>query len=309
MNRTFLILAVTIMAACSNAGRSNAAPQAATSVFTAETELPLPAIPDSLRQPAQRATYILAHFWDALDFTDTATTHIEPFMERNFVNFVNLYPHAIPDSLPSITASFLQRATADTPTRLFVYSLIDKYLSEPESPVFSDDAYITFLSEWTKLKLDPYELEEPRYRLAAALKNRPGTRAADFVYRTASGSSSTLHKTMAPALLMVLYDPDCDHCMEVITSLRHNADLNSLISDGRLEVLAVYVESDPALWQSTASTMPENWTVGTDLTGILDKELYDIPTMPGLYLLSADKTVLLRQPTLESLRSALPSLK
>jgi len=307
MNRTFIIPILSILAACANisGNATTASGNTHGSTFTADTELPLPAVPDSIRNPDQRATFILSHFWDALDFADTATTHIEPFMERNFVNFVNLYPHACPDSLPAITASFLKRATTDTPTRLLIYSLIEKYLSEPESPVFSDDSYILFLSEWVKLKLDPYELEEPRYSLAAALKNRPGTPAADFRFRTISGKTSSLYDTKAPRLLMVLYDPDCDHCMETIAQLRADSTINSLISDGKLSVLAVYVESDEQLWRSTAPSMPSDWTIAADLSHILDSELYDIPTMPGLYLLGPDKTVLLRQPTLTSLRSAL----
>lgn len=305
MNRTLLIAAVAILAACSNAGRSSAASQAATTTFTADTDLPLPRVPETLRTPRERATYVLKHFWDALDFNDTAAMHIEPFIERNFVNFVNLYPHAISDSLPAITARFLQASTRDTRTRLFIYSLIDKYLSEPESPVFSDDSYILFMSEWVKLPLDSYELEEPRYRLAAAKKNRPGSRATDFKYRTIGGVTSSLHATVAPATLLILYDPDCDHCMKVIGQLRDDPALNSLIEDGKLKVLAVYVESDRELWESTAPTMPRNWIVATDLTRVLDNELYDIPSMPGLYLLSEDKTVVMRQPTLDTLRQAI----
>ncbi len=271
-----------------------------------EPQLPLPQIPDSLRQPVDRAGYLLAHFWDALDFADTALTHNRPFMEQNFVNFVNLYPHADSALLPDVTRDFLLKATTDRATASMVYELIEKYLSEPESPVRSDDSYITFLEQWVKLPgFDSYELEEPKYRLAAALKNRPGTRAADFSYRTRVGQETTLASTEAPLLLLLFYDPDCDHCQTVIASLRTDPEVQSMIEAGKLRVLAVYTEGNEALWQSTAATMPAEWTVATDLSGIVDNELYDIPEMPGIYLLDGEKKVLLRSPSLSALSEAI----
>lgn len=301
-----LILSLAIVFGACSSGATNTAAHASEAALSPSEELPLPTVPDSLRQPAARATYLLAHFWDAMDFADTALTRNSQFMERNFANFVNLYPHAIADSLPSITGRFLRRATTDTPSRLLLYDIIDRYLNTPDSPVQSDDAYITFLSQWVELPgIDKYELEEPRYRLASALKNRPGTRAADFRYRTIDGAESSLDGTAANRLLMVLYDPDCDHCTETMSALAASPEINELIESGKLKVLAVRVEGPDDLWQQTAHAMPANWTVGTDLTGVLDAELYDIPEMPGLYLLDADKTVLLRQPPLGRLLQTL----
>lgn len=299
-----------ILGACSPKG--NASPTAAQSSSTSDiaAELPLPAVPDSLRQPADRATYLLSHFWDAMDFTDTALTRNEEFMGRNFANFVNLYPHAIVDSIPGITRRFLLRATADPESRANIYDIMVSYLSDPESPVCSEPDYILFLDEWVNLPaLDSYELTEPRYRLAAALRNREGTVAADFDYRTAQGESSSLHRTKGRATILLFYDPDCDHCMEVIGQLRADANLNKLIDRGTVTVLAVYTESDNSLWEATAATMPQNWIVATDLTRILDNELYDIPQMPGIYLLNHDKTVLLRQPTPDTLLKTLATTK
>lgn len=301
MNFLPLLLTLLSLSACSGS-KPAGAPQPR---ISAEAELPLPAIPDTMRNPADRATFLLRHFWDAMDFADTTLTRSEPFMERNFVNFVNLYPHAITDSLPAITADLLHRATIDDPSRQLLYSLIDKYLASADSPVASDDTYIAFLSEWVRLPLDSYELIEPRYRLESALKNRPGTIAADFSYQLTDGTTHTLHSTSAPRILLLFYDPDCDHCMATISQLRSDPDINRLIDSGRLTLLAIYTEGDADLWHQTAPSMPTNWTVGIDASSIIDSDIYTIPEMPGLYLLDSDHRVILRQPTLSLLRSTL----
>ena len=56
-------------------------------------ELPLPAIPDSLRTPRKRAAYLLAHFWDSMSFADTLRSRNPGFMEQNLVNYLSLFPH------------------------------------------------------------------------------------------------------------------------------------------------------------------------------------------------------------------------
>ena len=77
-------------------------------------ELPLPAIPDSLRTPRKRAAYLLAHFWDSMSFADTLRSRNPGFMEQNLVNYLSLFPHALPQSLPSPVGRLLQRAAVDS---------------------------------------------------------------------------------------------------------------------------------------------------------------------------------------------------
>lgn len=272
-------------------------------------ELPLPEIPATLRAPRERAAYLMEHFWDSLDPADTARLHDSRFMEQNFVNFVNLYQHADSARWHEPTLSFLTRVTAAPRTRALVYELIEMYLSDPQSPVRSDDVYIEFLSQWTRLPgLDTYELEEPRYRLAAALKNRPGTPAADFDFITRHGNATSLYSQPGVPTLLLLYDPDCEHCMEVIAKLRNDETLAYLIEKDRIKVVAVCVEGDRDLWSRTEKDMPREWTVGIDDSGILDNELYDIPELPGIYLLDSDRKVILRDPVLEKLQEALAGL-
>lgn len=316
MNLLTLIPLAMALAACS-ANSSGGTDRAAAQTDTSETAaasgrlLPLPAVPDTLRAPAERATFLLEHFWDAMDFADTALTRSEAFMEPNFVNFAALYPHADTTRLPGITARFLQKATADTPSRLLLYDLVDKYLARADSPVANDSTYITFLDQWVKLEgIDSYELVEPSYRLAAAVKNRVGSQAADFTFATADGRESTLAAAArkAPRVLVVFYDPDCDHCRETIARLRADSNLALAVTAGRLKVLAVYVGDDTELWHNDLPGMPADWTVAIDRSSVVDGELYDIPEMPGIYLVDGAMKVEMRNPSAARLEKKLAEI-
>ncbi len=237
-----------------------------------------------------------------MDFADTLRSHNKMFMEQNFVNFASLFPYTEEDALSRAFDILLARASVDKEALNIVCDLAEKYLSEADSPLRNEEQYILFLEEQLQLPaLSADERLRPAMRLQTAKKNRQGTKATDFTYTTREGKKSTLMNTPGKRLLMVFYDPACSHCTDILNGLRRNNLLNSLIEKGELNVLAVYTEGDNNLWEQTRDSMPEPWTVAIDGSNIVDNVLYDIPAMPVLYLLSTDKTVLLKDPTPEML--------
>lgn len=123
-------------------------------------------------------------------------------------------------------------------------------------------------------------------------KNAPGTIAADFRFATPEQSECTLH-TFLPGepLMMLLYDPDCDHCRDVIKQLSNLTG----------NVLAVCVESTPQRWEQTRTALPESWIKAFDRTGILDQDIYSAYSLPSIYLLDGERKVLLKNPSPDKL--------
>ncbi len=66
-------------------------------------------------------------------------------------------------------------------------------------------------------------------------------------------------------------------------------------------MLPIYTEGDRPLWEKTKSSMPSEWTVGYDDSNIAENGLYNLPSMPILYLLGKDKKVLLKETNLEGI--------
>lgn len=258
-------------------------------------ELPLPEVPALLTAPEERAAYVLEHFWDGMDFRDTLRSRDRLFMEQCFVNFLSLFPHALPQSLPSPVGRLLQRAAVDSVAFRLVNSLAEHYLDDPNSHMRNEEHYILFLEALLSLPgLPEAERIRPAYRLETTRKNRPGTIAADFAYTDHRGKRQTLHGTPAPRLLLLFYDPACSHCAEILDALQESPALTRLIAAGELAVLAAYTEGDRRLWDETKAALPQEWTVGIDNSRIVERELYSLPAMPVIYLLDKDKRVLLK---------------
>ena len=170
----------------------------------------------------------------------------------------------------------------------------DHYLYDPNSPLRDEELYMLFARQMLEsYSLDDAERMVLESQLEEASRNRPGTRAADFAYISSSGGQGTLHTT-APGreLLLIFYDPDCTHCAEVIERLGNDAGLAQQIDAGRVAVLAVYPDSDVALWQKTAGDLPSSWTVARAADPEMLSDLYSIPVTPVIYLLDANRRVI-----------------
>lgn len=266
-------------------------------------ELQLPAIPANLRQPAERAAYLIRHFWDNLDFGDPVRARNELFMEQNFANFISVFPHAAEPARRDAVEILLRRAAADSTAYALVAEIAERYLYNDDSPLRSEEYYILFLEQLAESPvLGEYGTLRPRYQLEAARKNRPGMVAADFDYTTPDGRRASLHTTPAgERLLVVFYDPDCAHCKEVMARLQAEPLLTEAVAAGRMQVLALYSGDRSLLWRNSAAQLPADWTVGYNTGDIYDRELYVLRNMPTLYLLDGNRRVLLKEPTPEAL--------
>ena len=272
-------------------------PAAGTAAADTIPELELPNVPATLRDLRTRANYIVAHFWDALDFRDTRRSRNRAFMEQSFSNFISVFPYAGEQEQRETVGSLLKKAEADSAAYMLLIDIAEKYLYETESPMQSEDYYIFFLENIvTSPILGTQGTIRPRRQLEAARKNRPGMTAADFAYTTRNGRRTTLHKTAVKGeLLLMFYDPDCEHCKETMAEMQQNKQLANQIAEGVRTVLAIYSGDDRELWQRTAVSLPENWVVGYESGLMQETGAYVLRTMPTLYLLDRDKKVVQKE--------------
>lgn len=268
-------------------------------------ELPLPSVPATLTQPAERAAYVLTHFWDAMDFGDATLCRNEKFMTQTLVNFLSVFPYTDETTRRQAVRSLIAAASADNDATAFIEQLAETYLYEPESPMYNEDYYIIFLEEG--LAAGVYDRDITSRRLEIACKNRRGSCAADFAYTGRDGVARRLFEAPATDILLFFYDPDCDHCMETAAQLSADNGINRRIADGLLTVIAIDVAGDQQAWSATNSRMPAGWTIGTDGGTIDETGLYSFRSMPSIYLLDPTRTVILKDATADAVISCIHS--
>ncbi len=255
----------------------------------------LPDIPKTITVPLQRAEYLLHHYWDACDFADNSLfTEENTALEQRFVDFLSVFPHADKSALPSSVNKLMSSASKNKTAYKRIFDLAEKYLYEPESPLSDEEHYLLFLDEVIKGKTY-CEIEKTRlhFQQKEASKNRLGTEAADFIFSTADGKTTTLHESAADRQTMLLfYDADCAHCDEVILHIQNDTQLTKDITAGKLTVIAVCVAGTQEHWLAHMSNMPKNWTIGYAEPQFAGKTLYSIRTFPTIYLLDKNHKVI-----------------
>ena len=295
MYRTLvLILAAVGLAACG--GRAPRRP----AVATAETPaFFLPAIAPAALAPEERVEWLRWHYWDNFDFADTTFLARADTLQlfEAYARYVQLLFSAPTDGAPM--DSLMRRAAVSRPMLDYFAMLADRVLGDPNSPLRNDEFYIPVLrAQLSSPWYDEYERLAPEYRLSLASQNRIGEPANDFRYTLASGATGSLYGLRAEYVLLFINNPGCPMCREIREAISASPMLTELIEHGRLRVLALYPDENLDEWRAYREQIPASWINAYDDGCVLrEKGLYDLSAIPSLYLLDAQKRVLVKDAT------------
>lgn len=265
---------------------------------SANRDFELPVVPPALNSPSERASFLVTHYWDKTELSDSVLYTGGKKMEQALVNYIDLLSQVDPSTSESSIHTLLSRAEAASSALPYKWlkNQLAKYLHDPLSPLRNDELYINVAEYITN---DERSDEADTYRaesdLAMMMKNRPGERANNFSFTLAGGKSRTLYEVHSQLILLMFYNPDCHACKEATQVLKSSELLDTLIRKDLVKVLAVYPDEDASAWRRHIPGIPETWINGIDAQHALrEKELYDLRAMPTLYLLDKDKQVILK---------------
>lgn len=315
MNVRKLLLASVCLLALSCGPRKVAAPESHTRAF------PAAEIPMMITEPSERMAWLGEHFWDrytatdSLYYSDSVTVNgvtLED-LEKQVGIFVTLLEQGAPEDGARAMEQLYTRMVAfqSTFTRANLLpeltGLVSRYFYDPNSPMRSEELYLPFAQGLAGCPLIT-SLDRERYAREARLcaLNRPGTRAADFTFVDTAGRRHTLYGIKADMTLLVFGNPDCHACKELQEALEGSEELSGAIASGELKVVDIYIDQDLEAWREHIPEYPASWINGYDPGFVIRTDLlYNVRALPSLYLLSADKTVLLKDATPEQFFAAL----
>ena len=274
--------------------------------------------------PAERATYAAGHFWDR--FTDTARVYVcdsatvngvpMAAVESQMGLFATLVGQMPLDEGGKAVARLFDRAEAfgrkypDSNVFEQLSRLTKHYLYDPNSPVRNEDLYGYYVDRLSKSDLIDsgyrmgYEWEARMCRL-----NRVGTPAADFSFTDTRGRVRTLYGLKAEYTVLIFGNPGCKACMEIMEAMESTSEVAELISSGRLQVVDVYIDQEIDDWKAHIPEYPKTWINGYDHNYAIRTDLiYNVRGIPSIYLLDADKTVLMKDAPQEQVLGALVNL-
>lgn len=267
----------------------------------------LPEIPTMYTTPEQRGDFLVKHYWDNFNFTDTNCIHQPEITEQAWVDFLDVAKHVPLETAREGIDTLMARSGKEKKIFDYFTTLADNYLYDPNSPFRNEEFYIVVLqSMLASNQLSQTEKSRPKFRLELAQKNRLGTKALNFTYTLKSGKQGTLYNISSKYTLIFINNPGCHACGEITEGMKTSASIQHLLSEKELIILCIYPDEELDEWEKHLKDFPADWINGYDKGNIIKAQnLYDIKAIPSLYLLDKNKIVLLKDATLPDVENYL----
>ena len=274
--------------------------------------------------PFERTAYAAGHFWDRFTDTtqvyacDSVTVNGVPMdaVESQMGLFATLVGQLPLDEGGKAVARLYDRAEGferkypDSNVFEQLSRWTKHYFYDPNSPVRNEDLYYYYVD-----RLSRSDLIDKSYRAGyewdarKCSLNRVGTPAADFSFTDTRGRVRTLYGVKAEYTVLIFGNPGCKACMEIMEAMESTTEIAELISSGRLQVVDVYIDQDIDDWKAHIPEYPKTWINGYDHGYTIRTDLlYNVRGIPSIYLLDADKTVLMKDAPQENVLRALEDL-
>jgi hypothetical protein len=266
--------------------------------------------PGMMSDPQDRADWLAQNYWNKLadpertypcDSTLVSGVRKDDVEQRfaNWVSVLEMVHHST--ALKAVNALCdkvlsCETKSPDSNVLETMTELMEKYLYDANSPYRNEDyygAYVVRLAVWDGIS--PELRGKYAFQVERTSKNKVGTVAEDFRFSDKTGKIRTLHGIKAPMTLLFFSNPGCDACMNIINVLKGEPRISQMIASGQLAVLNIYIDEDLEAWRSYMPIYPDECYNGFDPDFITrNQELYNVRAVPSLYLLDAEKKVMLK---------------
>lgn len=269
--------------------------------------LPDPA-PMMVTDEAERIAYSVNHFWDKY-FAEQAVTDSAAVLgvknddiEKSFATYVSLLNLVPMDVAVKSTADLFRRIEAkqaENDSSLFYLrftEIVSKYLYDPNSPVRNEDFYLPMVKGMAASRFTSEDMV-PAYEYEARMcaLNPYGSKVADFKFKDINGRVHSLYGIRATYTILFFSNPYCTNCKEIMDEFRSLENFNWWISAGDLAIASIYIDRELDEWREYQPNYPKNWITGYDYNYIIREDvLYNVRAIPSLYLLDAEKRVILK---------------
>lgn len=306
-----IICCIALLAACGP--RKSAAPSRQIRPF------PHVEVPSILSDPSEKLAYLFDNYWNGF-FSGGGTTDTgavlgvpRPEVETAVATYVTLM-----DNLPmekaqagirSLFSRIEKAQAADTSSHVYLLmtEILSDYLYDPNSPYRNEDYYLPLVEGMAK---SPFSRDDMRagynYQVRVCGINRHGSQAPDFEFKDIRGRVHKLHSVNAEYTLLFFSNPGCHACREIMETIMSRPYVEPFIASGILAVVNVYIDEEVDAWKEYEPNYPRSWVTGYDhLLRIRGTELYNVRAIPSLYLLDADKRILMKDAPTEKVMAFL----
>lgn len=260
----------------------------------------LPVVPDEITDIMHRSNYFVEHFWDPMDFKQTAVgQHQLNHAFSEYVVGLRFCDRTVAMKSVEKLISKLNKNT--TLLYQFTRAAEDNLYSET-AEIWIDEIYLKFIEAVVKNKKIKKERKIRYITQYESLKNSIiGSKAQKFEFIDRSGTK-TMFSAEAKPTIIIFGSPDCIDCM--MTKVRLNSDekIIQLAKDNEIKIYFIIPDGGDDNWKNMVADYPHYWTVGVSDSV---SDIYDIRLSPTIYLLNSERKIELKNVAIETIISTI----
>jgi hypothetical protein len=262
--------------------------------------------------------YYKSHFWDGINFYDdrlVRTPIIEGKLDRYFEQLV--YPNA--DSVNREIDWMLGYASINKDNEKFLLmKFVNRYLNMKY--MWEDAVFVHLYEKYFAQKKYPWltekgmkTIQDRAYNLMANILGNP---APDIELPDTSGKNITLYNLASAYTVVVIWDPTCGHCKEIVPKVDSMYEGKWKAQGVKVFALAKETEGDKKDWLNFIrqhhledwanvyySKEDEKARVDAGIPGY--SQLYDVLSFPTLYLLDKEKRIIAKKLSFDQINEVL----
>ncbi len=194
--------------------------------------------------------------------------------------------------------------------RFLLLKFLNRYLNQKY--MWEDAVFVHLFEKYFSQKNYPWLSEQGKKlitdRAYSLMANITGTPASDVSLGDSSGKIKTLYSIQAPYTVLVIWDPNCGHCKEVLPRLDSFYRAKWKVQGVQLYGLAKETDAKRSDWTAFIKEQKlSDWThvyyskeedkkrIDAGIPGY--SQLFDVQSFPTLYLLDKDKRIIAKKLT------------
>lgn len=316
----FFIIIIALASAC---GPRNSSSSKREKDSISTRSFPSVEIPAMLTDSEDKLRYMLNHYWDAYFAAQgqTDSTYILGVADEEVSSYVGAYVnillnidvHQAQVLVRSLFDKIEQAQKADDNSLIYLRltEIVSSFLYDPNSPMRSEDLYLPFVEG---MAASPYTSEDKRpgykFQLEKCRLNPYGDKAPDFKFLDIRDRRHSLYETSAQYCMLFFSNPGCQACQEIIDQIATRPYIDSMIADGTLAIINIYIDEEYDRWREYVGNYPTNWLNGYDPYQVISSDqLYFVRAIPSLYILDSQKRVLHKDIPVERALAFLDNIK
>lgn len=251
-----------------------------------------------------RYNYYKDHYFDNFNLKDERFLRTSLYEKKLEIFFKNIILNDL-DSLKSEADKMAFRVKENQQVYSYTLLWMLKFFEMSWGP--NMDEIFVYLSDNYFLNNGEVWNSEIIKKVSARADNlRPtliGRTAPDFKMESPDGEYFSMHQIDAEFKLLVFWNTDCEHCMEILPQL---VKLMENYNRQEIKITAVYIGSDEEKWRNYTDEYLYEWINLHDPDNLnKTRDLYDIYRTPEIYLVDRENKILARRLNFEDIAKSL----